>query len=174
MGFVDTFEHSLGKREIEIVYMKTDLCLAEWTLPTEDGRWLIDTGWPRAARLKWRRQIKGSLKISGEHLHLHRVAANGKTCKTAVLVLPRFGGYRSGLAHLTYTGALVKMKMSPADFSEPLICCLYFSSNFLLLLTVQWLFGLKKILFTIDAPPGIPRVSKNHIFFTNETVFLLR
>ena len=22
MGFVDTFEHSLGKREIEIVYMK--------------------------------------------------------------------------------------------------------------------------------------------------------
>ena len=32
-----------------------------------------------------------------------------------------------------------------------------------------------KILSTIDAPPGVPGVSKNHIFFsTNETVFLLR
>ena len=27
----------------------------------------------------------------------------------------------------------------------------------------------------MDAPPGVPGVSKNHIyFFTNETVFLLR
>ena len=33
----------------------------------------------------------------------------------------------------------------------------------------------KKILSTIDAPPGVPGVSKNHIFFsTNEIVFLLR
>ena len=33
----------------------------------------------------------------------------------------------------------------------------------------------KKILSTIDKPPGVPGVSKNHIFFsTNETVFLLR
>ena len=33
----------------------------------------------------------------------------------------------------------------------------------------------KKILSTIDAPPGVPGVSKNHIlFFKNETVFLLR
>ena len=33
----------------------------------------------------------------------------------------------------------------------------------------------KKILSTIDAPLGVPGVSKNHIFyFTNETVFLLR
>ena len=32
----------------------------------------------------------------------------------------------------------------------------------------------KKILSTIDAPPGVPGVSKNHIFFsTNETVFPL-
>ena len=38
----------------------------------------------------------------------------------------------------------------------------------------QWLFGLKKIISTIDAPPGVPVVSKNHIyFFTDETVFLL-
>ena len=34
---------------------------------------------------------------------------------------------------------------------------------------------LKKILSTIDPPPGVPGVSKNHIFFSkNETVFLLR
>ena len=32
----------------------------------------------------------------------------------------------------------------------------------------------KKILSTIDPPPGVPGVSKNHIFFTNESVFLLR
>jgi hypothetical protein len=32
----------------------------------------------------------------------------------------------------------------------------------------------KKNLSTIDAPPGVPGVSKNHIFFTNETVFFLR
>ena len=33
----------------------------------------------------------------------------------------------------------------------------------------------KKILSTIDAPPGVPGVSKNQIFFsTNENVFLLR
>ena len=33
----------------------------------------------------------------------------------------------------------------------------------------------QKILSTIDAPPGVPGVSKNHIFFsTNETVVLLR
>ena len=33
----------------------------------------------------------------------------------------------------------------------------------------------KKILSTIDPPPGVPGVSKNHIFFsTNETVFPLR
>ena len=33
----------------------------------------------------------------------------------------------------------------------------------------------KKILTTIDTPPGVPGVSKNHIlFFTNETVSLLR
>ena len=33
----------------------------------------------------------------------------------------------------------------------------------------------KKILSTIDPPPGVPGVSKNHIFFfTNEIVFLLR
>ena len=93
---------------------ETHLCLADWTLPTEDGRWLIDTGWPRAARLKWRRQIKGSLKISGEHLHLHRVAAIGKTNKTTFL--PRFGGNRSGIAGHTYGGTLVKMKIFPADF----------------------------------------------------------
>ena len=79
-------------RKIEIDYMK-HICLADWTLPTEDGRWLIDTGWPRAARLKWRRQIKGSLKISREHLHFHRVAALSKTSETRVL--PRWVGYRS-------------------------------------------------------------------------------
>ena len=28
----------------------------------------------------------------------------------------------------------------------------------------QWLFRLKKILSTIDAPPGVPGVLKNHIF----------
>ena len=40
--------------------------------------------------------------------------------------------------------------------------------------TVQLLFGQKKNLFTIDAPPGVSGVSKKHIlFFTNETVFLL-
>ena len=33
----------------------------------------------------------------------------------------------------------------------------------------------KNFLSTIDAPPGVPGVSKNHIFyFTNETVYLLR
>ena len=32
----------------------------------------------------------------------------------------------------------------------------------------------KTIHSTIDAPPGVLWVSKNHIFFTNETVFLLR
>ena len=33
----------------------------------------------------------------------------------------------------------------------------------------------KKFLSTIDPPPGVPGVSKNHIFFsTNENVFLLR
>ena len=33
----------------------------------------------------------------------------------------------------------------------------------------------KKILSTIDPPPGVPGVSKNHIFFfSNESVFLLR
>ena len=33
----------------------------------------------------------------------------------------------------------------------------------------------KNILSTIDPPPGVPGVSKNHIFFsTNESVFLLR
>ena len=33
----------------------------------------------------------------------------------------------------------------------------------------------KKFLSTIDAPPGVPGVSKNHIFFsTNKTAFLLR
>ena len=33
----------------------------------------------------------------------------------------------------------------------------------------------QKILSTIDPPPGVPGVSKNHIFFfTNESVFLLR
>ena len=29
----------------------------------------------------------------------------------------------------------------------------------------QWLFGLKKIHSTIDAPPGFRGVSKNHIFY---------
>ena len=39
----------------------------------------------------------------------------------------------------------------------------------------HWLFGLKKNLSTINAPPGVPGVLKNHIFFsTNETVVLLR
>ena len=33
----------------------------------------------------------------------------------------------------------------------------------------------KKNLSTIDPPPGVPGVSKSHIFFfTNESVFLLR
>ena len=31
----------------------------------------------------------------------------------------------------------------------------------------------KKILSTIDPPPGVPGVSKIHIFFTNESVLLL-
>ena len=33
---------------------------------------------------------------------------------------------------------------------------------------------LKKFLSTIDLLPGVPGVSKNHIFSTNETVLLLR
>ena len=35
----------------------------------------------------------------------------------------------------------------------------------------QWLFGPEKILSTIDPPPGVPGVSKNHIFFPQMKVF---
>ena len=42
-------------------------------------------------------------------------------------------------------------------------------------IATQWPYGLKTIHSTIDAPPGVPGVSKNHIlFFTYETIFLLR
>ena len=56
-------------------------------------------------------------------------------------------------------------------------CYLLIWSNFAFpdLLVHSGCLGSKNFLSTIDAPPGIPWVSKNHIFFfTNETVFFLR
>ena len=41
-----------------------------------------------------------------------------------------------GLASITYGSSLVKRKMFPADFSEPLIFHLHFSLNCLILLLV--------------------------------------